>query len=429
MSGPGGLQRIRQTGRLLRSEGASGVAARLARRAYRQLAPEGEGRLPVAREDLMRAAQVASSGRPTPRPLPALPGEPLTVAWVCGPPGAGSGGHTTMLRLVSALEQAGHTCILYLDDQHGWSLDEHRRTIRTWWPWVNAEVRDVSDGIADAHAVFATAWETAYKVLASPAKGVRFYLVQDFEPAFYPAGSESLLAEATYSFGFHGVTAGPWLSERLRRDYGMAADHFDFGRDPVYRLQDDGAAAGARTGVCFYARPETPRRSFGLGVLALELFAAQHPEVEIHLFGRTVKKLPFEATQHGLLTPEALNDLYNRCIAGFVLSATNVSLVPHEMLAAGCIPVVNDAHHNRVVLDNPAVVYAPATPFDLAGALGSLADRPSLERTAAAHAAARSVRGSLWDDAGNAVEHIVRDVVESASVSALRQSEVAAAAE
>ena len=46
-------------------------------------------------------------------------------------------------------------------------------------------------------------------MLASPARGARFYLVQDFEPSFYAAGSEALMAEATYRFGFHGVTAGP----------------------------------------------------------------------------------------------------------------------------------------------------------------------------------------------------------------------------
>jgi hypothetical protein len=337
-----------------------------------------------------------------------------------------------MLRLVSALEQAGHECILYLDDGHGWSLDQHRTTIRTWWPWVNAEVRDAAAGIADAHAVIATAWQTAYRVLASEAKGVRFYLVQDFEPSFHPAGSESLLAEATYGFGFHGVTAGRWLSERLRRDYGMPADHFEFGRDLVYALDRETGAADRRTGVCFYARPETPRRAFGLGLLALEMFSASHPEVDIHLFGRTVKRLPFDAIQHGLLTPEQLNDLYNRCIAGFVLSATNVSLVPHEMLAAGCIPVVNEAEHNRVVLDNPEVVYAPATPFELAGALSSLVERPPLERLATAQAAARSVRQSSWEDAGATVERIVRDGVlarAAGSVGALRQREVTAAAE
>src|SRR4029078_8610020 len=139
------------------------------------------------------------------------------------------------------------------------------------------------------------------------AKGARFYLVQDFEPSFYPAGSEAMMAEATYRFGFHGVTAGCWLAQLLRRRYGMSADHFDFGHDAVYEMDRSQNGRDDRTGVCFYSRPETPRRAFSLGVVALELFAARHPEVDIHLFGRSVMRLPFAATDHGLLTPEQLN--------------------------------------------------------------------------------------------------------------------------
>jgi O-antigen biosynthesis protein len=415
VSRPGVTDRIRQTRRLLRSEGYAGVAMRLLERATSRVSPPGQGRLPVSRDDLVRAAEIASSGWTLPPPLPAGPGEPLTVAWVCAPPGEGSGGHTTMFRLIAALEDAGHTCIVYLRDPHGWSLDQHRQTIRGWWPSVRAEVRDAAAGIEDAHAVFATSWVSAYPVLASRAKGARLYLVQDFEPLFYPAGSEALLAEATYRFGFHGVTAGRWLAELLRREYGMSADHFDFGRDPGYSLDRSVDDAVERTGVCFYHRPETARRAVELGMLALDLFAARHPEVDIHLFGAPVGRLPFAATDHGLLTPEQLNRLYNRCIAGLVLSATNVSLVPHEMLAAGCVPVVNDAEHNRIVLDNAEVAYAPGTPYDLAGALAALVERPAAERPTMAESAAASVEGTSWDEAGAVVERIVREVVEKAS--------------
>jgi glycosyltransferase involved in cell wall biosynthesis len=414
MSRPGPIDRVRQTRRLLRTEGYAGVAARLADRVSNRISPPGSGALPIARADLVRAGEIAASAWSLPAPLPAAPGEPLTIAWLATPPGPGSGGHTTMFRLVSALEQAGHRCIVYIRDEHGWSLDQHESTIRTWWPGVNAEVRDAAAGIEDAHAIFATAWETAYPVLASPAKGTRFYLVQDFEPSFYPAGSEALLAEATYRFGFHGVTAGRWLADRLRRDYAMAADHFDFGRDLTYAL-DPAAGSEQRTGVCFYSRPDTPRRAFELAVLALELFAARHPEVDIHLYGIEAKRLPFAATDHGLCTPAQLSELYNRCIAGLVLSATNVSLVPHEMLAAGCIPVVNDAEQNRVVLDNPQVAYAPATPFELAAKLCELVERPIAERHAAAQAAAASVRGTSWDTAGAAVVRIVEGVIARAT--------------
>jgi glycosyltransferase involved in cell wall biosynthesis len=412
--------RVRQTGRLLRSEGVPGVAARVLEQCASTLRPTGNGQLPVRREDLMRAAEIAAGGWELPGPATLVPGEGLTVAWVCVPPGGGSGGHTTMFRLAAALEDAGHRCVIYLQDQHAWSIEQHRRTIRQWWPWLRAEIRDLADGIEDAHAVFATAWLTAYPVLASPARGVRFYLVQDFEPSFFAAGSEALLAEATYRFGFHGVTAGKWLAELLRRDYGMPADHFDFGCDVgTYRIDRAPGAANSREGVCCYCRPSTPRRAHALAMVALDLLAARQPAVPIHLFGESVRGLTFPATQHGTLTPQRLNELYNRCIAGLALSATNVSLVPQEMLAAGCIPVVNDAEQSRVVLENPHVVYAPPTPFGLAAALEDLVLRPRPERAAAAEAGAASMRGASWDDAGKQVERVVRAVVAAAARSRL----------
>ncbi|HEV7804361.1 MAG TPA: hypothetical protein VGO80_00965 [Solirubrobacteraceae bacterium] len=400
--------RARQVRRLLRSEGASGVATRVLTRALNRVSPAGYGSVPVSREDLQAAGEIAAGGWKTAAVLPALPGEPLTIAWVMVPPGEGSGGHTTMFRMIAALERAGHTCVVYLHDRHGWALDQHVERIRRLWPWVGAEIRSAAAGIEDSHGVFATAWQTAYPVLASPAKGRRFYFVQDFEPSFYPAGSLALLAEATYGFGFHGVTAGRWLAELLPREYGMPADHFDFGCDLERYVLDE---AVERTGVCYYCRPTTPRRAYELAVVTLDLFSQRHPLVPIHFFGEPSGKLPFAATDHGLLSPGGLNDLYNRCVAGLTLSATNVSLVPHEMLAAGCVPVVNDADHNRVVLANDHVAYAPATPFDLASALSRIVEQPPQARQERARAAAASVSSTTWEHAGTMVDAIVRRVV------------------
>lgn len=411
MSRPTPIERARQTRRLLGTEGCARVAARLLDRASRWASPAGGERLRVAREDLVQAAEIAAGGWKLPAPLPLARDEPLDIAWNCIPPAEGGGGFTTIFRLATLLEQAGHRCTVYLHDRHGWSVKQHEKTIRSWWPSLQADIRDAADGIEDAHAIFATSWETAYPVLTSPARGARFYLVQDIEPLFYAAGSEALLAEATYRFGFHGVTPGRWLAQELGRRYGMAADHFEFGCDlDRYHYVN----ARERTGICLYARPSTPRRAFELAVACLDLFAERHPEVDIHLYGESVRRLPFPATDHGLLNPDELNELYNTCVAGLTLSATNISLVPLEMLAAGCIPVVNDAEHNRMVLDNPEVAYAPATPFDLANALSLLVERPLGERLAAAKAAAASVEDTSWDDAGTSVESIIRDVIEAA---------------
>ena len=330
------------------------------------------------------------------------------------PPTPGSGGHTTLFRLVTALERAGHTCVVYLYDRWGGRLEDHRAVMRAWWPQVRAEVHDAAAGIEDAHAVVATRWPTAYAVLASPAQGHRFYLVQDLEPLFYPKPAARRCSPRPRTGS--GSTASPRAAGSPAR-WPIATGW----RPTTSTSAATSTATGsprcrppARTGVCFFARPITPRRAFDLGALALEVFAARRPDVDIHLFGDPVGRLAFPATDHGVLTPSELNDLYQRCAAGLVLSATNVSLVPHEMLAAGCIPVVNDAEHNRVVLDNPHVAYATATPHDIADALCRLVDRPADLAAAGAAAAHASVRGRSWDDAGTAVEQTIRRLVDGA---------------
>lgn len=420
MTPPGAADRFRQTRRLLQTEGPAGVAVRVLNRATDALTPAGYGELPVSKEDLTRASEMLASGASLPEPAPWTEGEPLKVAWVCGPAGEGSGGHTTMFRMVDALERSGHTCVIYIHDRHGWKIEQHRGTIRAWWPWVKAEVRDLADGIEDAHVVLATSWETVYPILGSNALGRRCYFVQDFEPSFYPSGSLALLAEATYRFGFHGVTAGRWLADLLQREYGMSADHFDFGCDlDHYRLDAARDEVVERSGVCYFCCPSKPRRAHELAVVALDLFASRHPEVAIHTFGEPAGALPFPVIDHGLLAPKQLGSLYRRTIAGLVLSATNVSLVPHEMLAAGCIPVVNDAEHNRVVLDNEHVAYAPPTPFGLANALSALVGASPEDRASSARAAAESVSTTTWEESGGQVERILRGVARVPALSEL----------
>jgi len=421
------LDRVRQTRRLVRSEGLPGVSLRVRRRLADRLLPAGSQPLPLADESFDGACRAETSGWTYPGPLKQPPGAPLTVAWVCAPPGPGSGGHTTMFRLVAALERAGHRCVIYLHDRHGWELERHTATIRSHWPAVRAEVADLAGGIEDCDAVVATGWETAYAVLGSTARGVRTYLVQDFEPLFSAAGSEYLLAEATYGFGFHGITAGRWLAERLSRDYGMTAEAFDLACDlDAYRLPAASTTVASATGafaapeqaprnaVAYYCRPHTPRRAHELAMLGLERFARLRPETPIHTYGSVLQSLPFPATQHGVLSPVELGALYRRCVAGLSLSATNVSLVPLEMLAAGCVPVVNDAVQNRLVLDNDHVRYVSPLPWDIAHALAGLVDQGRAEVAATAAAAARSVDGRTWDRVEDEVVTIFERLVAAA---------------
>ena len=130
MSRPTIRERACQARRLVVSEGYQGIARRVRARVSRWAVPEGEGdwQLRVARADLVRAAEIASSGWQLPPPLPRTGTQPLSVAWVTVPPGEGGGGFTTLFRMVDSLEEAGHRCTVYLHDRHGWDLEQHRRS-------------------------------------------------------------------------------------------------------------------------------------------------------------------------------------------------------------------------------------------------------------------------------------------------------------
>ena len=398
-------RRRRQVSSIWKGEGYRGLAFRARKVAAEHLRPK-RSELDVLPEDVL----AANLSEPFVPAMPAWrPGDAMRLNWIVTPTRAGSGGHTTIFRIVRYLENNGFRNTIYFYDRFGGDHDYYVDVARRHYG-VTCQIRDLRQGIDDADALIATAWECAYAVYNARSAGKRFYFVQDYEPAFYPTGTRSLLAENTYRMGFHGITAGAWLAEKLVQDFAMPADFFPFGCDTTrYFLKGE----QKRKGVAFYARASTPRRGVELGLLALEILAARRPDVEIHLFGGEVEGVSFRHVSHGVVTPGGLNDIYNRCFAGLCLSLTNVSLVPVEMLAAGCIPVVNDARHNRMVLDNPLVRYSTPTPHALADALEAVMSAPP--ETAAR--AAGSVLSTSWDDAGEAVASCLRRTIDQARAS------------
>ena len=392
-------RRYRQVRDLWWAEGPRGITDRVRRVAAEWLAPKNSI-MPVRRCDVL----AADLSRPFQPIIPKIvPGQRLVVNWVTTPAGPGSGGHTTLFRIVRYLEAHGYLNRIYFYDVYRGDRHYYESIVRGYYGF-NGPVANVDEGMEDAHVTMATGWPTAYPVFNSRCAGKRFYFVQDFEPYFFPAGSMSSLAESTYRMGFHGLTIGRCFAQKLRGEFGMTVDSFKYGCDiSRYRRLEN----SQRSGVVFYARRETARRGFELGLMALELLAARRPDIKIHIYGDEIGKLPFAFIDHGRVTPGQLSDIYNRCYAGLSLSFTNVSLTALEMLAAGCIPVVNDTAEVRTDLDNNQFVrYAPAYPQALAAELEAVVttnDFDSLSREAAA-----SVRGTTWDDAGATVDAIFR---------------------
>ncbi|GAA0427752.1 MULTISPECIES: glycosyltransferase family 1 protein [Leifsonia] len=329
---------------------------------------------------------------------------PSRIAWIMSPPGKESGGHQNLFRFIKFAEQAGHRCDVYL--YHAGEVAVDLQVVRSMlaaseaYPDLDGDIQvwDRDRGVADGtDAIFATGWETAYPAFLDSSRARRFYFVQDYEPLFYPLGSEALLAENTYRFGYHGITAGGWLAHKLGTDFGMKTDHFDFSVDrSLYRYEN----AERRNEIFFYARPVTPRRAFEFGLVALEDFARARPDVTINLAGWDVSnwEIPFAYNNLSSLQLSELNAVYNRCAAGLVLSLSNMSLLPLELLSSGVIPVVNDGPNNRMVSDNPYIEYVPASPIAIARKLVEVVERPDAPEHA--RLASESVGGTTWAESG-----------------------------
>lgn len=385
--------------RVLKNEGLRSLLHRVDQRVRSEVTATSV--LAVKSDDVLAADWSDPPTRLAPR---VVHDRPTTMAWIMSPPSANSGGHQNLFRFIDYAEKAGHRCAIYFYTNTPIVVngDDMRRMLRKSgaYPDVQASMQmyDSAGGVDPAtDAIFATGWETAYPAFLDASAARRFYFVQDFEPGFYPLGSQATLAENTYRFGFHAITAGGWLSHKLRTEYRMTADHFDFAIDrSTYFVEN----TGARNEIFFYARPATPRRGFELGILALEEFSRLRPGITINLAGEDVarRNVPFAHRNLAGVELSRLNTIYNACAAGLVLSASNMSLLPLELIASGAAAVVNDAPNNRMVTDNPYIEYVPATPAAIARRLVEIVDRPDLAERARTMSA--SLDGVSWDVSG-----------------------------
>lgn len=360
---------VRRASGVLRKGGSREAAQRIVRAMYQRL-DAGVLDFPLLTDDIAdsRRLDLAMPAERVDR------GRPLRIGWVTTPPALGSGGHTTMFRMVSALENAGHECTIFLYDRYDGNIAGHEATIRRGWPWVRSRVADVDNGIADVDACVATGWPTAH-VLAQRGRDPmwRLYLVQDFEPFFYARGAEYALAEDSYRFGFRSIAVGHMVADLLREVIGITSDVVEFGCDnDVYRL----GAPTSRGGVVFYARPRAARRGFILGLLALQELHRRRPDVVIHVVGAPGIQAPFPVIDHGVLAPRDLAELYGRTVAGVALSFTNISLLADELLACGAVPVVNDSPYARADVLSEHVRWAAPTPSGIADQLMDVLDSP-----------------------------------------------------
>jgi hypothetical protein len=182
------------------------------------------------------------------------------------------------------------------------------------------------------------------------------YLIQDFEPGFYPWSTKSALAEATYNLPMRALVNEPLLERYLRGagtgrfgSSAFAAQTFMPAVDRAIFARTEGARAGSRR-LLFYARPRNPRNLFEIGLRVLRDAAAagvfDDEPWEFIAIGHELPNLPL-STRHVLRSQPWLRYEDYGALLGSSDVLLSLMLSPHtsypplEMAAAGGLVVTN----------------------------------------------------------------------------------------
>lgn len=278
------------------------------------------------------------------------------------------------------------------------------------------------DSMPPADVSIATQWHTAYLVANFPHTRRRFYLIQDFEPMFYPAGTNYALAEETYRLGLYGLCNTEHMLSLYQSRYGGEGTSFMPAVDGSV-FHADGRSEhndGEPVTIFTYARPghwrncwelASPalielKRRLGQGVRIVTAGSWAHPND----LGRGIEHL-------GLLDYRDTGKLYRRCDLGLALTVSeHPSYLPLELLACGA-PVV--------AFDNPAgdwivhheenSIRCPRTADGLLEGLERLATDSELRRRLAAQGLQDIAVGhSDWDRAFDGIYRYLCDPAAAA---------------
>lgn len=339
---------------------------------------------------------------------------PLHIAAVVPPFQRGSGGHMSLFQLLRRLERMGHQVSIWLDDELG-MMREHRparirREIREWFAPLEAAVYSGFGHWMGADVALATGWQTAHSAAMLPGCRARAYLVQDHEPEFYATSAEAYWAEQTYALGFHHLCGSPYLEAMVTR-YGGTSSRFSFGID--HDIYYPRSMVREPDTVAMYGREVTPRRAVPLVLMAVQELLERRPQTRVLSFGNKAPvRAAFPYENLGILTPAQLAATFARASVGIVLSMTNYSVIPQEMLACG-LPVVELAgvSGEGVFGLDGGVTFADFDPVHFADAMERLLDdRAEWDRRSSEGRA--WARGRTWDKGAGEVERGLRTALQ-----------------
>jgi GT2 family glycosyltransferase/glycosyltransferase involved in cell wall biosynthesis len=266
--------------------------------------------------------------------------------------------------------------------------------------------------IPPADAAIATLWLTAVHVAQAPTAGRRFYLVQDYEPGFYPASTMFALAEETYRLGLYGICNTAAMHRMYRDEYGgtgiafaPAVDRDVFHPEP--RRSTDGVVT-----IFAYARDHF-RNCWELVYPALSEIKSRHGD-KVRIVAAGARYLPPSADfiDLGLRDVRETGRVYRSVDIGVTMQISrHPSYLPLELMASGAAVVVADSRwFDWLFRDGENALQSMRSLDDLVDRIDSLVvDAQLRARIAAGGLATIDAAHSDWDAAIAPIADFLRD--------------------
>jgi GT2 family glycosyltransferase len=196
--------------------------------------------------------------------------------------------------------------------------------------------------IPEADASVATLWLTAVHVAKAPGGKRKFYLMQDYEPAFYPASTLFAMAEESYRLGLYAICNTESMHRIYTSMYGGKGTWFAPAVDRgIYhavgrRVKDDSEPVT----IFAYARDHF-RNCWELAYASLREIKRIHGDnVRIVVAGARYLPPNADFIDLGLLDYRATAQLYRETDIGLTLQISrHPSYLPLELMACG-VPMV-----------------------------------------------------------------------------------------
>lgn len=209
--------------------------------------------------------------------------------------------------------------------------------------------------VPEADAAVATLWLTASHVAKFEGAARKFYLMQDYEPAFYPASTMFAMAEESYRLGLYGICNTDSMHRIYTEEYKGKATYFTPAVDQsIYNAIDRREKSDDEPVTIFaYARDHF-RNCWEMVYAALSEIKRIHGD-KVRILAAGARYLPESADfiDMGLLDYRATGAVYRETDIGLTMQISrHPSYLPLELMSSGVTMVAPDSEWFNWIFEN-----------------------------------------------------------------------------